>query len=196
MADALVLNDADPVGTWTDSSGLGNNATQGTAGFKPLYKVGILNGKPVVRFDGTDDKIGPTLTVAQPDTIFIVLSNNGVNDKHFVDTSGANRQLIGVSGGVQTMYAGGALVSGPDSVTAFQILTGVFNGTSSKLYRNGQQIGAGNAGTNSSTDILIGGIGGAFMDCAEVLICEALLSDSQLRGVHKYLGQKYALPFQ
>jgi hypothetical protein len=47
--------DAAAVGTWTDWSGRGNHATQGAAGNKPIYKPGIINGRPVVRFDGTDD---------------------------------------------------------------------------------------------------------------------------------------------
>lgn len=54
-ADALTLNDGDAVGSWTDSSGAGNALVQATAGKKPLYKTKILNGMPVVRFDGTDD---------------------------------------------------------------------------------------------------------------------------------------------
>jgi hypothetical protein len=54
-ADALVLNDADPVATWTDSSGNGYNATQATGAKQPLYKTAIVNSKPVVRFDGIND---------------------------------------------------------------------------------------------------------------------------------------------
>lgn len=48
------LNDGDPVSTWPDSSGNGHDVTAaGTA--RPLYKTNILNGKPVVRFDGIND---------------------------------------------------------------------------------------------------------------------------------------------
>jgi hypothetical protein len=46
--------DADPVGKWTDQSGQGNHATQGTTGNKPQLKLAIQNGKPTVRFT-TDD---------------------------------------------------------------------------------------------------------------------------------------------
>lgn len=49
------LNDGDAVATWSDASGNGYNATQSTASKRPLYKTSILNGKPVVRFDGVDD---------------------------------------------------------------------------------------------------------------------------------------------
>jgi hypothetical protein len=54
--DASTLTDADgtALSTWPDSSGNGNAATStGTA--RPLVKTNILNGKRVVRFDGSDD---------------------------------------------------------------------------------------------------------------------------------------------
>lgn len=49
------LNDADPVASWTDLSGSGNTVTQGTGAKQPTFKIGILNGLPIVRFDGIDD---------------------------------------------------------------------------------------------------------------------------------------------
>lgn len=52
---ATGLNDGDQIATWTDASGLGHDITQATAAKRPLYKTSILNGLPVVRFDGTDD---------------------------------------------------------------------------------------------------------------------------------------------
>lgn len=36
-------------------SGEGNHATQATESYRPLYKINGLNGKPVVRFGGSDD---------------------------------------------------------------------------------------------------------------------------------------------
>lgn len=77
-ADSLSLNDADPVTTWADSSGLGNDVGQATAALKPLYKVNIVNGKPVVRYDGADDKlgsasvVGTTFFAASAATIWLV----------------------------------------------------------------------------------------------------------------------------
>jgi hypothetical protein len=54
-ADALGLANADPVATWTDSSGNANSLSQATAGKRPTYRTNVINSKPVVRFDGTDD---------------------------------------------------------------------------------------------------------------------------------------------
>src|SRR2546430_5219180 len=75
-ADQLALNDGDPVGAWNDQSGNARNFTQGTAGFKPLYKTGIQNGLPVVRFDGVDDFLQNTNppTNFSVTTLFIALA--------------------------------------------------------------------------------------------------------------------------
>src|SRR3990167_10530119 len=51
------LNDGDSVTTWNDLSGNDNHATQSTAAQKPILKLNIINGRPVVRFDATDDNL-------------------------------------------------------------------------------------------------------------------------------------------
>ena len=90
------LNDGDAVGTWTDLSGNGNNATQATASKKPLYKTNIQNGKPAVQFDSVDDGMNTALTLTEPYTIFCVELPVG---------SGFIRTLNGVSG--NTLVSGG-----------------------------------------------------------------------------------------
>lgn len=45
------LSDGDPVGTWSDLSGSGNDCTS-AGGARPTFKAAVLGGKPVVRFDG------------------------------------------------------------------------------------------------------------------------------------------------
>jgi hypothetical protein len=60
-ADAITgLSDSDPVVTWEDSSGNGHDPTQGTAGFRPLFKANVINGLPAVLFDGSDDILATT----------------------------------------------------------------------------------------------------------------------------------------
>lgn len=71
------LNDGDPVGTWTDLSGNGRSATQGTTSKKPVYKVGIQNGNPAVLCDGVDDDLVVTYTPAAATTVFIVAKRTG-----------------------------------------------------------------------------------------------------------------------
>jgi hypothetical protein len=43
------------VSQWNDKSGSGFNATQGTGANRPTLVTNVLNGKSVVRFDGSDD---------------------------------------------------------------------------------------------------------------------------------------------
>ena len=78
-ADAIDgLSDNDPVAQWDDLSGEDNHATQGTSGYRPIYKTNILNGKPVVRFDGSDDRLNfPNLGISSgnnPLTIIVIFT--------------------------------------------------------------------------------------------------------------------------
>jgi hypothetical protein len=65
------LVDGDKVATWVDTGSAMKNATQSVEGAKPTYKTNILNGKPVVRFDGTDD----TMVIASSTSSFNFLHN-------------------------------------------------------------------------------------------------------------------------
>lgn len=70
-ADAITgLADNDPVATWLDSSGNNNHATQGAAADRPLYKTGIVNGLPVVRFDGVSDFLESAYSAADLPSAF------------------------------------------------------------------------------------------------------------------------------
>jgi len=79
-ADSFSLADGTAIGgvgnEWLDQSGGGNSLTQSTAGARPVFKTGIVNGKPVIRFDGTDDFLSMTsaLTLGTAWTYMVVLS--------------------------------------------------------------------------------------------------------------------------
>lgn len=51
-ADAYSGSDGDQVSTWSDSSGNARDVS-GVGTTKPVYKTSIVNGQPVVRFNGT-----------------------------------------------------------------------------------------------------------------------------------------------
>lgn len=46
------------VARWEDKSGNARHFVQATSGFQPLRQTGVQNGLSVVRFDGTDDRLG------------------------------------------------------------------------------------------------------------------------------------------
>jgi hypothetical protein len=51
----LATADGDPVGAWSDFSGLKNHATQSGSTLRPALKTNIQNGRAVVRPDGVND---------------------------------------------------------------------------------------------------------------------------------------------
>ncbi|MDY0152447.1 MAG: T9SS type A sorting domain-containing protein [Candidatus Cloacimonas sp.] len=62
-ANALSLNNNDPVSSWTDMSGNTKHATQDTLALRPLYKTNMINGKPAIVFDGLTDGTGDYLFI-------------------------------------------------------------------------------------------------------------------------------------
>lgn len=56
-ASLLTGSDNDQVAAWADSSGNGNNLSQGTAGLRPLLRTAFQNGKNVLEFpDATEHR--------------------------------------------------------------------------------------------------------------------------------------------
>lgn len=62
VAGGTSAADGDLVKFWNDQSGTENRLEQGVDVAKPTYRTGILNGKPIVRFDGVDDHMTPSLS--------------------------------------------------------------------------------------------------------------------------------------
>ncbi len=64
------------VSRWHDQSGEENDAVQPSASRQPQFLPDSLNGKPVLHFDGVDDKLGLTgSTPMSQFTIFMVVKN-------------------------------------------------------------------------------------------------------------------------
>jgi len=62
-ADAsTVTTVSSAVSQWNDKSGNGRNFTQSTSGNRPALTTNALGGKPVVTFDGTDDRLTASVT--------------------------------------------------------------------------------------------------------------------------------------
>lgn len=53
----VTTNGAGNVSQWSDQSGKANHATQGTGSAQPLFVTNVLNSRPVIRFDGTNDQL-------------------------------------------------------------------------------------------------------------------------------------------
>jgi hypothetical protein len=97
------IDDGTAVRLWSDQSGNGYDATQSTTAARPTYIASGLNGLPVVRFDGTDDRLGlgasalGMLRNVAGATVFVVVK--------YSDIVGANRTSFFLSNGTATTSA-------------------------------------------------------------------------------------------
>jgi len=92
-ADALSLADSTPVGSWPDSKGA-RTATQGTAGFKPLFRTNQFGTVPGIQFDAVDDFMsfaaGPG-TVNH--TVIAIVRSTGAGSRRLLQQSAQNTQF-------------------------------------------------------------------------------------------------------
>jgi len=117
-ADAGVTTDgADLVSAWDDQSGQANHALQATGTNQPKWYDNILNGKPIIRFDGVDNYMNQTSSDTYKHA-FIVAKWNGATFTDYCglwgpNTVGPAHPLNGLSGG--TIFAD------PTDVTSYYL---------------------------------------------------------------------------
>ena len=77
-ANALSLSDGTAISSWTDQSGNNKHAVQDTTAFQPKFRTNIVNGKPAIVFDGTNDYLAfnGNIIVNTNYTIIAVLRRN------------------------------------------------------------------------------------------------------------------------
>lgn len=214
IGQALAHNDA--VSQWNDLSINADHLVQGTAANKPTYITNAVNGKPVVRFDGTADFLAVTgsLTGLTAGHIFVVANRttSTVSIRYWVDTGGgigdtawalisndtaADRAVYFMDNGAGTAQLNVATPGTGYAVWAAEIENGV--ASSAILHKNGTL--AGNiTGTPAIApdDLHLGAqVGGATRyfdsDIAEVVIYNRRLSSAERVSVERYLGAKYAI---
>ena len=212
-ADCVTGNGADPannstVNSWTDLSGLGNNAT---ANGSPTYQNGasyLINSQPVINFNGssTFTSIDIRATVRPNITIFAVYKlrstnqagvwgvDNGGWDRFFMARWSGDNGIISHSG--QTAIPN----SGQNGVTKFVTTIYKYNESNgSSVYDNGTLVNpfTDNADpTGAYTSLTIGSIGAGYNltgDVAEIIIFNQALSDTDRKTVNGYLNTKYNL---
>ena len=214
--DKGVTEEAGVVSAWNDQSGNFNNAVQTDPAKRPLAIAGAINGKPALRFDGSNDSLvaasSPTLAITGDITSFFVVKYddytgyNAVwaktqgnqpapNDFYTLPNSGLPRVFRGnggggqVSGGVLAANAGAYAIVGFDQAgsTLHHYLNGDWNGDG--------QITAGRLDTGRP--LYIGTRDDQFTrmkgDIAELIIYDAALSEADRASVFAYLGTRYGI---
>lgn len=208
------------ISTWADQSGNGLNATQGTSGVKPLWVNSVVNGKPVVRFDGSNDYLsfGPLTVNGLTQMSMILVSSNRADQSGgtygdfnvaliFDETGNWGKVYLGpFQKTVSTRYGTGQanninIYTRPSTIgTGFSTSISIKNGTNEYLYVNGTSVatytGKLSAIANSSSTGWLGRGGNNTYfngDVAEVLIYDRALTDTERQSVQAYLSGKYGL---
>ena len=212
--DLTGLADGDPVSTWTDASGGGNNAN-GSGAARPSYRTNVLAGAPVLRFDGADDRLAlPNLLAgASAATAFFVarlsldppslalrtgpplgnFGNNGVVGDHYPFTDGVVYTDFGSNARKTVGDPAASLASW--HVGAFRSAAGDWRAwlNESLLFSTSTNtVGFGAAPLVGRAE----GANGPYHfdgDLAEVIVYDAALSDDDRQRVVRYLGGKYGI---
>jgi hypothetical protein len=201
-ADAIKgKSDGDAISQWDDSSGNGRHAT---ANLQPTYKTNILNGRPVVRFDGSDwltvnEIVANDLTR----TMFVVVKAGGSNQAAWAwgETFAAGALLTDASTtNWRLARHDGSWISIGGPYTDYNIITTRWNSASSlDAYVNGgspTSFDPADQYATTNSPLRIGERSAEHLngDIAEVLIYDTALSDTDLTIVHTYLKNKYGMP--
>lgn len=96
----LVSADGQLIQQWNDKSGNTKNASQATAGQRPLYKTG--SGAPYIQFDGVDDQMD-TASVVQTDGS----GQHWLAVAVYLDTTSGNQGFATITGNVSQHWIGG-----------------------------------------------------------------------------------------
>lgn len=201
------LNDGDPVATWPGSSAITNDATQASSGNQPTFRSGagdLLNGYPVVRFDGTDNYMNFGMSTAN--TVFVISKQVSADDKMMLGvttSSDDNQQYRANYTDAYLVYA----APGPWETSASTSLwtdwavraftyTGGSGGTVS-FFENGTSLGSGSSVANQLRFNQLAAIYETVLnyngDFAEVLIYDHTATTIERQRAEAWLAWKYGL---
>lgn len=201
-ASRLALSDGASVSAWPDTSGLGNNATQGTSGKQPIFHKAQKNGLPVIQTDGVDDVLTGSLVTGGTGSVFVVCANQRAS-------------LVGsVVDAVITAMAAGSAGLACESYNAFvttttrQFSLEIQTPDAAAADKNGQTspvtlaqgeffVGSGvytalTARTTYNVGSFTAGFFGQNM-IGEIVVYGRALSPAERASVERYLGTKWGI---
>ena len=211
----FALDDGDPVATWYDQSGNGNHATQAVGAARPIFRTPIINGLPVVRFDGVDDCftfVGNTnlLNGGGEVSVFLVTFPDGPGTQVLV-AQGDHMIYTGNAAGPAGIYAmqrdatWEVIRSAPGSAGTglfemFVLIRDGIGAGGTRFFiggvRNDDRVAIPNFGVaqNSLGIDLARSVGRFWLeDMAEVIIYHTALDDRDRGYVEDYLTAKYGI---
>lgn len=194
----LAVND--PIGTWSDASGQGNNATQATTAAKPTAK--LLGSRMSAWFDNSDDMLSLAgIPLGTVHTVFAVLNFDNLVDGVILGAAAASGYLFYHDAANLYYSAGGTFGSKAHGMVtgSTYVLEIVRDGTAVEQFRNGTSLGGITLGVNTSFGNLasVGShttpsnyIGAYF---GEIVVYSTALSATDRAKVRRYLGRRHGV---
>jgi hypothetical protein len=209
------------VGRWVDKSGKGRNATQDVANNRPVLKTAVVNGRNILRFDGSNDFLEGDVSTSDlsfPYTLFAVyqsadaagsIAGFNINGTSFI-TENVRKSAANTLQGIQQNATNTAEVTVTAADASWHVAELVFTGTSSSLTYTVRVNGGttGNMTTprqrntsaparrlqigNSVTSV-DGNLDPLAGDIAEIIGYGRTLSAGELYRVRQYLGRRYGI---
>ena len=199
------------VSQWNDLSGNANNAAQATSANRPVLVTGEVNGKPVVRFDGSNDEMAvPRHTSLEPNNVTVVVvgrhTGGGNGTIANVMMKGAAYGFLRMSGtslrtwvsDYTTKYAAATWSS-----NTWNVMMQTYNGSLLGLYQNGTLTGSFNtSGSITYGDLAplyLGGRDGYYHlqgDLAEIMVFDRALTEAERKDVEAYAYLRYGVGTQ
>jgi len=200
-ADALTVNDGQPVATWPDASGRGNDASA-SGPEQPTFRAGARNGQPAVEFDGIDTRMTGEIDRGLSATYFAVGNSNTSSRNAFAEVhedGGSTRNILFLRGGTDLNYYDGSgnQSGGTLSSNRFLIFGATHGGQNVRGFDNGEQVlSSTNATSNGLADAYIIGDDRTSDDhlegrLTEYVVFERVLGEAQRTLVENYLSAKY-----
>lgn len=212
-AHAMQLTNNAPVANFTDFSGNGNNFSQGTSTKQPIYNTGVVNGMPVLTFDGTDDFMESSSVSALESnnlTYFIAYQRTNLKSQMMI-----NAKYSSQSPAKWRLYnnTGSNNVIGAQFSPTIKYVTALDDGdvtfmshhmtpSDIRIFREGTQTQTKAQGYTAPTGHQKVEIGGVFPSAnnyylqgfiGEVVIYNTALNDLERVLIENYLGTKYGI---
>lgn len=197
------------VKTWQDQSGNGFNATQATSGNQPLFKTAIVNGKPIIRFNGTTSWLSHVFTIPSAASIFAAFSGGSPISPNTYSvlfegtppSSALHSRVDAYQTGSVVAISSSTTFSSSYSASSFSIGTFTNNGTAVTLTMNANATQSGTISIYSGDSFDRRSIGSdangllAFLngDIAEIIVYSSLLSTANQNSNRAYLDSLYAV---
>lgn len=189
--------DGDAMSSWTDRSGNGLHLVQATGAKQPLYKLGIINSLPAVRFDGTDDLMSVAAGFNDLSSYAVLVPRRTAASTEAIYTYkfGMYQRLNNFWGVFDNGFARESTVN-PLTDTTYLLARRLTAGVTVKFQTNTTTSTSAVGVPGSKTSITVGGDPApaqlAKFDLAELIMYNTDVSDADDLLVRTYIQSKYA----